>query len=375
MKEQLNRLSLEIKKRKENFSFRTLKDQHLLIDFTSNDYFGFARSEELSDLIKNYNNSSILNGSGGSRLLSGNFELTEKIEKKIADYHLSESALLFNSGYDANIGLFSAILKRGDVIIYDEYIHASIRDGIRLGLANSYSFKHNNTADLKRLLKKQTSNVYIAVESVYSMDGDIAPLKKINELCKQYNAALIVDEAHSAGIYGEMGKGMCVEENIYDNCFARIITYGKTFGVHAAAVLGSNILRDYLINFSRSFIYTTALPPHSVISIDKAYEYLALHHKKQQEKLFFNTILFKELAKKNQLPLGNSCNTAIQTIIIPGKKRVREIAEFIQSKGYDVRPIMSPTVPEGNERLRIIIHTFNTAEQIENLIKLLKSKL
>lgn len=375
MKEQFEKLKLELNKRKEKFAFRLLKDQHHLIDFTSNDYFGLTRSQELSDLINENKEEVSANGSGGSRLLSGNFLITERVEEFIASYHLSEAALIFNSGYDANIGLFSAILKKGDVVIYDEYIHASVRDGIRLGLAQSFSFKHNNIEDLERLLKKQTSSVYVAVESVYSMDGDIAPLKKIRDLCKMYNAALIVDEAHSAGIYGDSGNGMCVEENIYNDCFARVITYGKTFGIHGAAVIGSNMLRDYLINFSRSFIYTTALPPHSILAIKVAYEYLQTRHTQLQNSLFENTKHFKNLALKNNLPLGNSFNTAIQTVLIPGNEKVREIAEYIQNNGFDVRPIMSPTVPEGNERLRIIIHAFNTPEQIEKLIKLLTSKL
>lgn len=375
MIQHLDKLSLELDKRKENFLYRSLKDRHHLIDFTSNDYFGFARSQKLFDLINEKNKKINLNGSGGSRLLSGNFEFTEKLEAKIAHYHLSECALLYNSGYDANVGLFSSILKKDDVIIYDELIHASVRDGIRLGFAKAFSFKHNNIADLERLLKKQSSKIYVAVESIYSMDGDVAPLKEISELCRHYQAALIVDEAHSAGIYGKLGNGLCVEENIHNQCFARLVTFGKAFGVHGAAILGSNVLRDYLINFSRSFIYTTALPPHAIISIETAYEYMASNHAQWKEQLLSNTAYFRELALNYHLPLGNNCYTAIQTIIILGKERVRMIAEFLQNNGFDVRPIMSPTVPEGNERLRIIIHSFNTKVEIENLIKLLKVKL
>lgn len=375
MIEHLNKLSLELDKRKITFLYRYLKDQHHLIDFTSNDYFGFARSQKLFDLINEKNKKIYFNGSGGSRLLSGNFELTEKIEAKIAQYHLSESSLIYNSGYDANVGLFSSVLKKDDVIIYDELIHASVRDGIRLGFAKAFSFKHNNIADLERLLKKQSAKKYVAIESIYSMDGDIAPLKEISQLCLQYNAALIVDEAHSAGIYGELGNGLCVEENIHEQCFARLVTFGKAFGVHGAAILGSKVLREYLINFSRSFIYTTALPPHAVVSIDTAYEYMESNYSQSKEQLFSNITYFRELALNKHLPLGNNFNTAIQTIIIPGKERVRIIAEFLQNNGFDVRPIMSPTVPEGNERLRIIIHAFNSAEEIENLIKLLTLKL
>jgi 8-amino-7-oxononanoate synthase len=375
MKKQLERLSLELTKRKEKNAYRTLNDHHHLIDFTSNDYFGIAHSKEFSEFTKNKTSQIELNGSGGSRLLSGNFEITQNLEEFIANYHLADAALIFNSGYDANVGLFSSILKKEDVVIYDEYIHASIRDGIRLGLAKSYSFKHNSVSDLERLLKKQSGNIYVAIEAVYSMDGDMAPLKTMSDLCKLYNAALIVDEAHSAGIYGTKGKGLCVEENIHNDCFARIITYGKAFGVHGAAIVGTKVLKDYLINFSRSFIYTTALPPHSILSIKAAYEYIESHYEKLKSFLESNIIYFKELSIKNNLPLGNNNNTAIQTVIIPDNSKVREVADFLQKNGFDVRPIISPTVPEGSERLRIIIHSFNTLEQIENLIKLLKLKV
>ena len=211
-------------------------------------------------------------GSGGSRLLAGNYPLIEKLEKSIASFHDAEAGLIFNSGYDANIGLLSCIALKEDTILYDQLIHASLRDGIRLGYAQSFSFEHNNPASLELRLKQAAGTVYVVTESLFSMDGDLAPLQEMAALCEQYNAKLIVDEAHATGIVGEHGEGLVQHLQLQSKCFARIHTFGKALGVHGAIVLGSSFLRSYLINFSRPFIYTTALPPCTVQHIAEAYK-------------------------------------------------------------------------------------------------------
>lgn len=210
----------------------------------------------------------------GSRLLSGNTAFAEELEKYIAQYHHAEAALLFNSGYNANLGLFSALGRKGDTILYDELIHASVHDGMRLSKAECKPFAHNNTVQLKQLLKETTAPVFVAVKSVYSMDGDFAPLKEIGALCKKYNASLIVDEAHATGIFGEKGKGLVTELGLENEVFARLITYGKAMGCHGAAVVGSTLLKNYLTNFARSFIYTTAAPLTNLYAIKSAYDLL-----------------------------------------------------------------------------------------------------
>ena len=365
-------LNETLDKRRNEGSFRTLKVLHDLVDFCSNDYLGFSTTGELHARILEFNQKQpkqIAEGSTGSRLISGNSAVTESLEEFIASYHDAEAALIFNSGYDANVGLFSSIPKRGDTIFYDELVHASIRDGIRLSYAKAYSFRHNDVEHLKELFKLANGNVYIAVESVYSMDGDIAPLKDISILCEEKNANLIVDEAHATGVFGQMGKGCVAEKFLEKKVFARVHTYGKALGTHGAAVIGSKLLKDFLINFARSFIYTTALPYHSLIAIRCAYALLSESEEANQS-LHKNIKLFNDLISENTKYNGSL--SPIQSIIIPGNKKVIELAKAIQVKGFDVRPILSPTVPEGKERLRICIHSFNEEIEISALAEIIK---
>lgn len=361
MKNQNNYIQQKLKKREDENALRTLKFNEGLIDFCSNDYLGFSTEKEVHILdqeLANY-------GATGSRLISGNHKITEEVEDFLATFYKAESALIFNSGYNANIGLFSSLPQRNDVIIYDELIHASIRDGIKLSNSNSYSFSHNNCEHLETKLKNASGNVYVAVESIYSMDGDAAPLKELVEICNQYGAALIVDEAHSVGIFGK-GKGLVAELNLQDEVFARVVTFGKAFGCHGAAVIGNKLLRNYLINYSRAFIYTTALPLHSVLTIRKAHNFL-IENLNRIDILKENIEYFQQHASNFGLQSSFS-NSPIQCAIVPGNEEVKKLAELIQNNGFDVRPILSPTVPKGQERLRICLHSFNTTEQISELI-------
>ncbi|TXB65329.1 pyridoxal phosphate-dependent aminotransferase family protein [Vicingus serpentipes] len=364
MKKQNDYIHKKLKNREDENALRTLKISTGLIDFCSNDYLGFSAEKEIHILDQELANF----GATGSRLISGNHKITEEVEDFLAEFYKSESALIFNSGYNANIGIFSSLPQRNDVIIYDELIHASIRDGIKLSNANSYSFKHNSIEHLETKLKKSTGNVYVAVESIYSMDGDAAPIENLVKICDNYGAALIVDEAHAVGIYGN-GKGLVTELNLQDNVFARVVTFGKAYGCHGAAVLGNKLLRDYLINYSRAFIYTTALPLHSILTIRKAHNFLK-QNTDRIEQLKSNVTHFQKLT--SNLPTSNS-DSPIQCIIISGNDEVKKIAIQIQNNGFDVRPILSPTVPKGQERLRICLHNFNTHEQINSLIKSLNS--
>ena len=379
MKSTQNFLSFALEKRKQENSFRTLSVNDSLIDFCSNDYLGFARSTELREKIDRElsrikNQESRINGSTGSRLLRGNTIFAEDIENFIAEFHRAEAGLIYNSGYDANIGLFSSVPQKGDTIIYDDLVHASIRDGIRLSFANNFSFKHNDTDHLEQKIKAAKGTIYIAVESVYSMDGDFSPLKEIVELCKKYDCNLIVDEAHATGIFGKRGEGRVVELGLEQKIFARIHTFGKALGCHGGVVLGSKILRDFLINFSRSFIYTTALPLHSLISIKSAYDILSNETNiiLKINKLINSFKIKIEVIKNIQIIESNS---PIQCIILGGNDKTKSVAKKIQKEGYDVRPILSPTVPKGKERLRICLHTFNTEKEIVGLVKTLKNSL
>ena len=360
-------LQQKLQARQQLGALRELKPESKLIDFCSNDYLGFARSSVLSESISNelHSHPLALNGSTGSRLLAGNTRYTEELEQQIAEHHRAQSGLFFNSGYDANIGLLSAVPQHGDTVIHDELAHASIIDGIRLSHAKRYSFKHNNLDDLEQKLKKAQGLCYVVVESVYSMDGDVAPLLSIARLVAVYNAALIVDEAHALGV---LGNGLVNELKLEDKVFARVFTFGKALGCHGAIVLGSAELRQYLINFARSFIYTTAAPFHHYASIKMAYQ-LFMKSAVVMAGLKFNIDLYNNLMG-NSVALLN--NTAIQTIIIGDNLKAKQTALSLQRNGFDVRAILSPTVAAGSERLRICLHAYNTADEIAALTDRLK---
>lgn len=355
----------KLEERRSSGIYRTLKPENDLIDFCSNDYLGFARSAALKGSIdqevQNYPQS--LNGSTGSRLLSGNLQYAEDLEKTISAHHQYRAGLLFNSGYDANLGLLSSLAQRGDTIILDELIHASAIDGARLSYANRYSFKHNDTDSLEAKLKLAKGNCYVVIESVYSMDGDTPSLLDILNITERYGAHLIVDEAHAVGLYP---KGLVTELGLQNRVFASLVTFGKALGGHGAIILGSDILRQYLINFARPFIYTTAASFHQLASVKMAYQLLN-NAEPEIVNLKNNIKLFKEqINTESVYPLLNS-NSPIQCIVFKSNDKARDMANILQDKGFDVRAILSPTVAAGTERIRICLHTFNTTNDINKL--------
>jgi 8-amino-7-oxononanoate synthase len=367
------KLSQKLEQRREAVNLRSLTIPKGLIDFCSNDYLGLASNYDLNHLIeKEYKTISTNKpkGATGSRLISGNSQYYEDLEKYLADLFKSETTLLFNSGYAANMGVLSSIPQKGDTILYDELSHACIKDGARLSFADRFSFKHNDMADLEKRMQKAAGDIFVVVEAIYSMDGDAAPLKELVMLCYKYSAYLIVDEAHSTGIFGENGSGLVCQLGLQEKVFIRIHTFGKAIGTHGACVAASQIVRDFLINFSRQFIYTTALPLHNLVSIKCAFEYLTKHADLPSD-LQQKIDLFKSKTINYQLSTINS-NSAIQAILIPRNAKVKALAQKIQTAGFDVRPILSPTVKIGEERLRICLHTTNSKEELEGLSGLLK---
>ncbi|GAA4312313.1 pyridoxal phosphate-dependent aminotransferase family protein [Pontixanthobacter gangjinensis] len=375
MKKLPSKLEKRLQKRKEDDSFRELLSSRPGVDFFSNDYLGFSNSEEIfekaSRILKT---SEVLNGSTGSRLLSGNHSLFKLLENQLASFHNAQSALVFNSGYDANIGLFSAIPQKGDIILYDELSHASIRDGLQMSLARNYKFLHNDLQDLEAKLKRFSSAdddavTYVVTESVFSMDGDSPDLDNLLGLTEKYGARLIVDEAHATGVLGENGQGMVQQLKLETQIFARIHTFGKAIGAHGAVVVGSRDLKDYLVNFSRSFIYTTALSPHSVATISAVYRKLENDPQPIKE-LRRNIDFFRAEIKKNKLDGSFAdSNSAIQVCVIPGNSLVRNIASQLSQSGFNVKAILSPTVPAGAERLRFCVHSYNSFDEISQVLK------
>jgi 8-amino-7-oxononanoate synthase len=342
---------------------RSLITTNALIDFCSNDYLGIATK----GLLKKAGDG-LSTGSGGSRSLAGNYPLIEEVENSIAKFHEAESGLLFNSGYDANLGLISSIAGRTDTIYYDQLSHASLRDGIVLSKAQAFSFQHNDLTDLEKKLQHRTGNCFIVTESLFSMDGDFCDIENLVALSDRYNAHLVIDEAHATGIVGNKGEGLVQQLGFEDKVFARVHTFGKAVGCHGAIVLGSKRLKSYLLNFSRSFMYTTSLPPQSVAAIKAAY---ALFPEMDKERMHLNKLI--NIFRDSSFPYTKiESQSAIQGVIIPGNEAVKAKAKQLQDAGIDVRAILYPTVPKGAERLRIILHAFNTEAELIRLIELLQ---
>ena len=379
----MSKLPLKVGKsletRKSQGTFRSLKLSKGLVDFSSNDYLGFTGNERIlqraAEIHKTGENHR--NGSGGSRLLTGNHPLNVKAEELVAYFHKAEAALIFNSGYDANLGFFAAVPGKNDLILYDEFIHASIRDGIQLSLAKAVKFRHNDLEDLRERISRLKNDifgeVFLVTESIFSMDGDAPNLQALVSLAEEHNCFVIVDEAHAVGV---KNAGIIAEEGLQDRVFARIVTFGKALGAHGAAILGQKALKDFLVNYARSFIYSTALPPHSLATIMAAYEELQGPGISQVDKLQQNIMTFKtEVSKMAFQDHFLESESAIHCCILPGNEQVKRTSRVLAQKGFDVRPILSPTVPKGKERLRICLHSFNSEEEIKALTRALKEIL
>lgn len=360
--------------RRQEDSLRKLSEPSGLIDFSSNDYLGLARLPHNLDGLQRPG------GSTSSRLIRGNHKGYNRAEALAARYHQAESALIFNSGYDANLSLLASVPQRTDIIFYDQQAHASIRDGIRLSQARAYSFQHNNLAALLQRYqtvfakgRSEGSEVYVVTESVFSMEGDGPPLEEMMAFCEAHHCRLILDEAHATGVLGPGGRGMAAALGLEGRIFARVVTYGKAMGSHGAAVLGSQSLRDYLINFARSLIYTTALPPESLARISWAYELLSgPEGTRLQEELRANCETFRGAVRQFGLEARfRGGLAAIFAYQVGGNARTRSLAAALAQHGYDVRAILAPTVPPGEECLRFCLHSFNTEQEIMEVLRIL----
>ncbi len=367
-------LASKLQERVQAGNLRQLTTQTAPVDLFSNDYLGLVTSGTLAELMQSSKSGFHTTGSTGSRLLSGNSEQAEILEQTIAAFHRAEAALLFNSGYDANIGLLASITGRHTTILSDELCHASLIDGIRLSTSSrKYKFAHNDLADLEEKLKKYTTEgpIIVVTESIFSMDGDSAPLANMIELCEKYDAQLIVDEAHATGVMGDHGEGMVCSLGLQDKVFARVHTFGKALGCHGAAVVGGDVLKQYLINFARTFIYTTALPGHSINAAYCAYKYLSQH-------TFSNRPLheliahFRASIKNTGMHGWKDSTSPIQALVVGDNEQSKLLASKLQHSGLQIKPILHPTVPSGMERLRICLHTFNTTDEIDLLFEILK---
>ena len=430
-----SRLKEHLERRQRDGNLRSLmppETSHDLVDFASNDYLGLARCQKQHEQVQSaydehlasQSNCDPILGATGSRLLSGDSNLARSIELRLAELHNRPASLLFNSGYDANLSILSSIpYREGDAIVMDELVHNSLVMGVRMGRLKSdrvYLFKHNDVRDLQRVIEKvqktskRESLILVVVESVYSMDGDIAPLNKILDLCHHTGSSLMVDEAHGLGIYGKTnvqdmfldsneasknatnhlttqscsvgGTGVLAAMDLehHPSLFCSVHTFGKAAGCHGAVVAGSTTLANYLVNYARPFVYSTALPPHSLISIQESYKSMTGLAGEQQRDIVFKWVkLFRTeildglsaiKASRRGIKLLPS-PSPIQALIIPGSKNCIAVCKYIREGGLDVYPIRSPTVPKGEERIRIILHSHNTDNQIRRLVHLVLESL
>lgn len=367
MLKNLSRFQEALCKREQAGTLRTLKPKAEGIDFYSNDYLGLAKNKELQDLlVKKINeNPQLLSGSTGSRLISGNSRIVAFTENFIAEKHQFSSALLFPSGYNANLALFSTLPDRHDTIIVDEQIHRSVHDACKLSNARKLKFRHNDIEHLESILEKQEGrHCYIAIESLYSMEGDHAPIREISELAKKYKADLIVDEAHAFGVFG---KGLVDYYGFQEQVTANVITYGKALGAHGAAILCNDSIKSYLVNFASPFIYTTSAQDFQWMSIKTGYDFLE-DHKELPILLQENIKIFRSQG----LESPSSETSPVQAIIIPDNEKLKSLQETLSKEGFLTYAIYSPTVKEGSERLRICLHSFNTEVEMVRLAEIIK---
>jgi len=332
------------------------------IDVSSNDYLTLARSPELREAARSAIAREVSIGSGGSRLLRGNDREHEAIEAEAAAFFGAESALFFGGGFLANLALFSTLPQRGDLVVYDALIHASVHDGMRLGKAEQAEARHNDAQAFEDAIKAWraaggTGTPWIAVESLYSMDGDRAPLDDLIAIANRHDGVLVIDEAHATGVLGPMGRGLGAALEGRANVVA-LHTCGKALGAMGALVTGPRILCDYLVNRSRPFIYATA-PSPLVTAIVRAALLICRFDAARREKLA-SLVAFAGQRLSATCALKPS-GTHIQPLIVGSDERATRLAAAMQKRGFDIRAVRPPTVPEGTARLRVML-TLNVDE-------------
>ncbi|KAK0193142.1 aminotransferase [Armillaria mellea] len=367
-------------------------------DFFSNDYLSITTNPQLnSNVLSALSQSKKLLGSTGSRLLNGNSPSHAETEKYLQSHFNASAALMFNSGYDANVAFFGCVPQEGDIIIFDELVHASVRDGIAAARTrNAYPFSHNSVASFEScvagLLKKRPeilvgkATVFVAVESLYSMDGDFSPLPQIVEslrcLISKAYCHMVVDEAHTTGLYGSMGRGYVDHLGLQDEVDTVLHTFGKARGLTGAVILTSPIVRKYLVNYARPLIYTTSMPHLHLIAIQSTFEFISGPEGDRLRKQVYKSSQY--FAAKIRLALKGIPESVLAMCAADRSKdplvspvfplltsQSLKLAEYLNSKGYIAQAIPFPIVPKGHERIRVVIHAETTFSDIDAFIAVL----
>ncbi len=329
-----------------------------LIDFCSNDYLGFANHPDIikasQEAIERYGA-----GSRASRLISGNFPLLEELENKLASFKGTESSLVYPSGYQTNLGLLASLIQAGDAVYVDRLAHSCLVDGVRLSPGKLRVFPHNDLEKLEALLKRSQDSParWIIVDSVYSMDGDIAPLDRLLDFAYKYNAVIVVDDAHGTGVLGEKGSGVCEHFQISPRDHAEnliiVATFGKALGTQGGAVLGSKELVDFLINESRPFIYTTGISPGPVGGTLKALQILE-GDRTHVQSLRRNIQAFLRIMRDSGLEIAQEI-TPIIPIILGSEEKALKASKELKAQGLLIPAIRPPTVPKNTSRIRVTL--------------------
>ena len=336
------------------------------IDFTSNDYLGFSSLPKFREKVwLNIDKDDL--SAPASRLLRGTRARHLMLEKKLAKFKGTEAALIFPTGYQANLGLLTALMTAEDRVLSDELNHASIIDGLRLSWAQKLIYRHLDVEDLEEKLARPhpKGKTFIVTESYFSMDGDIAPLEHYSSLAAKYSASLLLDDAHATGIFGQKrGSGLAEEMGIEGQCAAIVSTFGKALGGFGAFVAGSCVLVNWLINQSRPFIFTTATPPLLLAMMEAGIELCGEAAPRKRVHFLADRL-------RNSLVAGGiDCSSSrgpIVPIIVGDNKVALEAAQALQNRGFDIRAVRPPTVAPGSARLRISVHANHTETNIDRL--------
>jgi 8-amino-7-oxononanoate synthase len=339
-----------------------------LANLCSNDYLGLSHSEELrSAVIEAVRTAPRIAGTG-SRLLSGHTRDWDSLEQEFAEFAGTESAVYFGSGYAANVGLLTPILRKDDVVFSDELNHASLIDGMRLSGARKVIYRHLDLNDLETALRAtahSTGRRFVVSETVFSMDGDIANVAELASLCARYNAGLILDEAHAIGVHGPNGRGIVAGAGLTAEVIAMTHTCGKALASAGAFVCGSATLRDHLINHARTFIFSTAMPPYMAGQIRAALHLARRMDRERAELIASANRLAAEL--KSQGYDTAASTSQIIPVVVGGNDEAVATAEFLQREGFAVRAIRPPTVPQGLARLRLSLTSTVSASELNRL--------
>jgi 8-amino-7-oxononanoate synthase len=346
------------------------------VNLCSNDYLGLAESQSLRAAVLDAVHNAPRVGGTGSRLLSGHSSVWQDVEQEFAKFAGTEAALYFGSGYAANVGLLTSILRNSDVIFSDELNHASLIDGMRLSGARKVIFPHLNLNSLEAGLRAEAQGDrpgrrFVVTESVFSMDGDVAPLAEIAALCERFGAGLLVDEAHATGVHGPSGRGIAFGAGLAPDLIGITHTCGKALASSGAFVCGSAALREHLINRARTFIFSTAMPPYMAGQIRAA---LRIAHGMDAERvaLLSRSRRLAAALREQGYDTANS-STQIVPVVIGGNDQALAAAEYLQTEGFAVRAIRPPTVKDGRACLRLSVTCAIAASELERLENCLAS--